>query len=345
MGRRKRPRLSDELLFGVCERFLNGEKTRPIADWVNQELGSEQIKRADVYRYVEHGVRRRFLVLRPPAHVALQRRVAERHRGGNTRGLHVVAARGLAAAEAVAARAADLAFEAMSAVARERGEVHVGLGAGSTTALVVQHLVARLRSAAPPRLVLHALSTGFQGYRASVAPVAFFGLFDALDVDVRYFGLFAPSVVHVNDYERLRQQPGVAECFAAAREIDVVISSLASAEDPHGMLNEYLHTRPEADMAALRKAGWIGDVQYRPYSATGPLREPAGLRAVTVIELKDLVAMAGQRSKSVILVAAPCGKCHKSRTAALLPLLHMPRLKLWTDIVMDAQTARELTAA
>jgi hypothetical protein len=88
--------------------------------------------------------------------------------------------------------------------------------------------------------------------------------------------------------------------------------------------------------------GWKGDVQFRPYTADGPLTEACPVRAVTLFELPELVQVAATEDKYVVLLGGPCGECGQSKTDSLLPLLAQPELRLWTHLVTDAQTAREL---
>jgi hypothetical protein len=70
--------------------------------------------------------------------------------------------------------------------------------------------------------------------------------------------------------------------------------------------------------------------------------KPADLRAVTLYELEDLVGLAVQKNKHVILIARQCGLCGRTRADALHPLLTNPSLKVFSSLVMDAATAREL---
>jgi hypothetical protein len=81
----------------------------------------------------------------------------------------------------------------------------------------------------------------------------------------------------------------------------------------------------------------------RPYTADGPVVEKGKeLRAVTIFELKDLVQAAGEKNRHVILMARQCGICGRTRALALRPLLTNPNLKVFSTLVMDAATAREL---
>ena len=83
-------------------------------------------------------------------------------------------------------------------------------------------------------------------------------------------------------------------------------------------------------------------MQYRPYSATGPITEGTEIRAVTLLELSELSKMAMSGDKHVVVVAGPCGACGKTRSDAVKPLFESPKLRLWSHFVMDMETAAEL---
>ena len=63
---------------------------------------------------------------------------------------------------------------------------------------------------------------------------------------------------------------------------------------------------------------------------------------MTLYELEDLARIAGQKNKHVILMARQCGLCGRHRADALRPLLINPDLKVFSSLVLDAATAREL---
>ena len=109
------------------------------------------------------------------------------------------------------------------------------------------------------------------------------------------------------------------EAFAAKKDIDVVVTAMGDFEDRHDLLSVFLKDSGQ-DVKALRRRGWLGNVQYRPFTSEGPVHEaPDQLRAVTVFELEDLVERAKDRSKEVILMARQCAICGRSRAQALLP--------------------------
>lgn len=87
----------------------------------------------------------------------------------------------------------------------------------------------------------------------------------------------------------------------------------------------------------------IGNVQYRPFSEDGPVREKKQeLRAVTLFELDELVTMSKEKDRYVILLARQCGLCKKNRARVLRCLLGRDDLAVFTHLVMDLETADEL---
>jgi hypothetical protein len=355
MKTRKIDQLSDDVIFSVCEKFMNGVGANDISNWLRaKNVCPFKPTRELIYPIVAEGRRRGFLQLKAPSDIRAARDVALQH-DIPEQALRVVAVRGSGAFEHTAYAAADLAIEVMREMASgPKRSIHVGLGAGTTTMLVAQHLAERLRTErVVERLTLHALSSGFSVDSPQTAPVSFFSQFHAARCKVDYVGLFASPFVETHEYSRIVATAGVRESMARVGQIDLVITGFASATDSHGTLRLFLDQAersrrkeglPDADRDRrdLEAAGWIGDVQYRPYSQAGPIRLERGIRAVTLFELDDLAALATRTGKRVILVAGPCGGCGKTRAPALAPLLKNPSLKVWNDIVLDIATAEGL---
>src|SRR5262249_9518604 len=139
----------------------------------------------------------------------------------------------------VAAAAAQLLLELIRALAPHKsdGTVHVGLGAGNTTLTVCRKLADLLRAELRyPPLVLHALTSFWDNERPLSAPTAFFSLFDP--DKVKCVGLFAAPVSRCEDYQRtIMQDPWLKDLFESSRkEVDVIMFSLAQADDPHGLV-------------------------------------------------------------------------------------------------------------
>lgn len=337
-------KVEDPLLISVCEKFLREEKPGDIAEWLQKEHELPNMKRESIYPLLREARRRGYFSVLPPAEIALQQRICDRFQV-EKESIHVVRVRGDTAPGYVADAAAKEIVGLIYEVARTKERVHLGLGGGATVQGVARALSWRLRSEVSlPPLGLHALSSGFDVNNPASAPVVFLGLFDQAAPDIEYVGLFAPAVVEAKAYQRQLTLPGVSESFQRAGEIDIVVTSLASASDDHGQLNRFMNLgeKKSKGLGALRRAGWVGDVAYRPYSETGPIETNPGIRAVSLFELKQLVDLAKKLNKHVVLVATPCGVCHEPKGEALRPLLTEESLRLWTHLVMDLTTAQSL---
>jgi DNA-binding transcriptional regulator LsrR (DeoR family) len=332
--------LDDPILLKAWELFLEKKSAIEISEAIKLELARAGVEfkmtREKSYDLIREARRRGYLYLSPPPHIALRQRLEARF--GN--GIHVVSA---VTANHVAAAAAEVAARLVEELRRKgKQNVHIGLGGGMTTLLVVQHLVAQLRLAERlPTLTLHALSSGFQVKRPHTAPLSFFGLFDTVPTQIDYVGLFAPAVVPTEMYPKVLRYQGVAEAVSVAGEIDIMVTSLGSASHEHGDFHTFMRGSTRG-FRSLEREGWVGDVQYRPYSPRGPIESDAQIRAVALFELRELVAHARQPDKHVVLVAGPCPTCGNLRSDALRPLLEQPKLKVWTHLVTDVNSARAL---
>ena len=173
-------------------------------------------------------------------------------------------------------------------------------------------------------------------------PVSFFGFFEGITPEVEYVGLFAPPVVETQEYVKTTRLKGVKQSFDLKGEIDIVVTSLGSASHDHSTFNRFMSLGKKRSLTILDKAGHVGDVQYCAYSKEGPITEDAEIRCVTLLELEELVEMAADPDKHVVVVGGRCGHCDRSRIDAIRPLFDSPALKVWSHFVMDVDTAREL---
>ena len=109
----------------------------------------------------------------------------------------------------------------------------------------------------------------------------------------------------------------VRESFEAREQLHLVITSLGSASHGHGDFFNFMQLGKKRGLKVLEKAGWIGDVGYRPYSATGPITEDTEICAVSLLELDD-----GEKANAV---AALRSKYEQYNSMALeqLPLIRV----------------------
>jgi DNA-binding transcriptional regulator LsrR (DeoR family) len=227
--------------------------------------------------------------------------------------------------------------------------VTLGLGPGRATLEFSKQLSLLLRSAPHvPLLRLVAISSGCPADSPQYASTSFFNLFPP-EVVAGSIGLFSETLVTQEEFEKLRQEGrlGVKEAFDVKDEIDIVITSMGSAVDEHDLLRTLVSRagggKPFRSIGP--GSGWVGNVQFRPYSAAGPIvQAPAELRAVTLFELSDFATWAHRNDKQVILMARTCALCGMTRAAALRPLLKNEKLRVWSELVTDVRTARELLA-
>lgn len=339
----------DAVVFRIAQLFIGersaGLSPSAIAEQVNLEFPRErELTREAIYPLMAEAVRRRFLRLVPPVHQQLEDKVIARYPSLETSTLRVVETAGPHDNAKVAAVAAELALDHLVEVVKAKKKPGVGLGLGPGRATLdfcraFGELLAGYPE--PVKLRLVAISAGCPANVPEYASISFFNLFPPHVVESKV-GLFAETLVPLKGFDDIKQRAGVKEAFAARESIDLVVTSMGDVQDEHDLLSMFLRQSGQ-DVDRLRADGWIGNVQYRPYSRIGPVKErPSDLRAVTLFELEDLARVAGQKNKHVILIARQCGICGRTRAEALQPLLSNANLKVFSTLVLDAATAREL---
>jgi hypothetical protein len=357
-AKKKTRPLPGHLIYGVAERFIRREdpatgetwNADTLAQWLTEQ--GYQRSREQIYPVLREAASRGYLKGSPPHSLGVHGRLQTHYpeMPADTRILDVMAP---FVVENLAIETADLVFELIESVAEQRGtprtprraasRVHVGFGAGGTTRRVAERLSRRLASEPQvPPLTIHALSSGFAIDRPLDAPIAFFSFFENLHEPVEFVSLYSSPAVKCSEYEEVKKLPGVKKSFDLARKIDIVVTSLAQADDPHGLLNMYLGTKKGERRTALRRSGHVGDVQWQPYSHEGPITVSTGHRVVTLFDLPDLVRLAATPRKHVVLVAGPCIECGKVKAGALRPLLLEPNLRVCNHLVTDVRTGRTL---
>ncbi|MDR1384072.1 MAG: sugar-binding domain-containing protein [Planctomycetaceae bacterium] len=333
-----------------------------VSHWLKEHWGRPDLNREKIYPLFWEAAQRGFLLLQPPMEKLLADRISKQYQiTDSTRQIKVVnSQQGEVAAKHVAAAAADIVVDLIEQVAQEklnrvkRGDpipaVHLGMGAGYATMLVAQRIARRVGSGVKlPPLVLHAISAGgFLANEPQKAPATYFSYFDRNFLDVECVTLFTETVVWKEDYDKIKLNPGTRRAFERKDEIDIFITSLAAAHHEHGLLEQFIGSLVKEQLLDpktlenMYKSGWIGDVQFSPYSQDGPLHDICPVRAVTLFELEELVAFSQRPGKYVVLTAGPCGECGASKQEALIPLLKNEKLKLWTHLITDTRTAKQI---
>ncbi len=342
--------LPGNLMYGVVDRFFTEKwSTNALGDWLTAQ--GYDTTREEIYPIIRQAINHGFVKLCPARADRMVSRMAQAFplMPADTR---IVDASAPLVGSNIAIETADLVLGLIIKVYEKKMQkkkrasaprrVHVGFGGGDTTRHVAEKLALRLKmeSELPP-LTFHALSSGFDARHPLNAPVAFFSYFSGLNHSIDFVGLFCAPVVKWEEYDEVKNLHVVRDSFKEAENIDIVVTSLAQADDEHGLLNMFL-TMHRGRQAGLEQAGHIGDVQWRPFSNEGPLTVNTGIRAVTLFDLPDLVKLASSEGKHVVLVAGPCTGCGRTKTLALKPLLSQPSLRMCNHLVTEIGTTLEM---
>lgn len=338
--------IPDTLLIEVCQKFVDREGAQNIARWLAKEHDMF-ISREKVYGLITLAIEKDYFSVLARPNDQLAQRISDCY-AQHGRVVRVVNTEGASAREYVCRDVAKAIVDMIKELGAIKECVHIGLGGGHTVRRVSRELAIRLRAEVDlPKIALHVISSGFSVGMPRTAPIMFLGFFDRVPTTIDYYGLFAPAVVKTSEYRAVKRWPGVEESFAAAKDIDIVITSVASALDDHGALAQFAaaHRKRGFRISALKAAHWVADLLYNPYALDGPIDIDVGVRAVTLFGLPQLRQLASRPNKHVVVVAPPCGGCDRSKADALLPLLQNDSLAVWTHLVVDVPTAQELLPA
>ncbi len=377
----------DEFVYAVCEQFFhcmmegqapNATETKrrrgpapAIVDWLVRERGRNDITREKIYPLIWQAFKRGFLLLKAPTKLKLRDRLVEKyalesHLASNdgaadsARQLVVVNVSGPTASRNVGAVAADEIIKLIHRVDAEKRaqavaeggdpnqvRVHLGFGAGYA-AMEVANRLAERADARTPKLTLHAITPGgFYIAKQEMNPTLYFNYFNKAGLDVECVGLFSTPVVATEDFERLKQNPSLHRCFEKRDEIDILFTSLATADDKDGLFRQYFeyllgeNLVDENELKTLEAQGWVGDILFQPYSATGALT-PKPYRAVSLFTFDELAEFSRRPGKHVVVIGGPCGACGAPKTNALRPLFANEQTRLWTQLIIDRDAALAL---
>lgn len=334
----------DPLVFRVAELFFQGKKATEIRDIVNQELEPvHPLTREGIYPLLVKARQQHYIRLVPPLEKSLADEVSKRFRLPPDC-VKVVQTGDTGVSDRVAAVAAERVTQLLRGIESASPQpVGIGLGPGRATLDFSRHLSEFLRADwNGPQIKLFAIASGCVANTPEYAPSSFFNLFPR-DIVVERVGLFAETLVRAGEFHGLKQIMGVREAFRKRKEIGIIVTSMGDMEDEHDSLRLFLKESNINVRKLKEKDGWIGNVQYRPYTARAPVVDkPGDLRAVTLFELSELARLAREKHKYVVLIARRCGYCGRPKGRALRPLLEAKALRVFTDLVIDTATAREL---
>jgi len=344
--------LEDALLYDVARLFIEqGMPAREIAARITTDYPEVKFTRESVYLTLQKARARGLIRISVPA-AEIERDIRDQF-GLKDEEVTVVACANSESSDAGAAvAAAEIVYKIIRAqCATQSSPVGLGLGPGRATFNFSQVLGELLRHDSDVELNLYGISAGCLPIAPEYAPASLFNLFPPRTPTTKRIGMFAQPFVKNSEFKELKCETGVSELFEAKEkdEISIVVTSMGNYKDPHTFYRLFMEKK--YPKGSKDRPPWldecVGDVQYRPFSANGPIHErEKDERLVTLFELEELVQFAKTKGKSVVLIARQCSLCkdQTTRAEALLPVLRNPKLRLFTHLVLDLPTAREVIA-
>ena len=360
----------------VLERFMHGKKPSQIVYEVSKAFSGLKISRPTVHNLVRSAASNpKFLLLVPPRHFELTKQMNQMFIDGcpedvmssnedlkNTCNdqsyIRVVevpyelpvntnheqpdeqSSAWSLAAKRVGDAGADLVIDLIRTVAKDKkGEIHIGVGVGRTVSRMMKRLATLVQAdGALPRLVMHALSPLFGLFEKDPMPPSLIRKMHASSVH-----WYETPLVRASEYAQIRTKPWGKQATENRNKIDIIVSSLASSDDEHGYLYQFMKMFNIESLDYLQKRNWAGDLHFRGYSPEAPIEMSDNmLKPVTLFDLSELVGFAAQERKYSVLLCGPCVSCRKPKTRALLPLLQNKSLRTWNHLVMDEITCKDV---
>lgn len=223
--------------------------------------------------------------------------------------------------------------------------VRVGFGAGVTTELVAMHL-GRLLAVEDglPQVVIHVLSKSLHTHKVHCDPISFAAYFTNVVPKVEFVGLPTAPIADVAQgmpeavFEGLDEDV-LGNPYALKWEIDVIVSALATWDDPNSEHSRVVRACGMEDEA--RRKQIVGDVAYNAFSEAGKVEFETGWRIVRLFDFDELLHFVSIPGKDLLLVAGPTGD-GGTRHEALRPLLEKDFLRVLTRLITDRATCRAL---
>lgn len=328
-----------ELEAFVCREFCKG--TRSLSE-IAKLVG---IGRQDTFPILQSAARlNRFEYIAPPefeqSYQLQQKYSRQRFRIVRSRGLLDVAFQ-------TAAWLLELIREHRQERA-DRNEIHIGFAGGGLLREIARLLSDKLRRTSEEfrgiTFVFHAMVAGFNPRDPMKDPNAFFSYFvgDPPVISVRFINLLAPGMVSDEAGRTLHTIQAIKEAYDAAEDLDIIVTSAGAHWDREcsRLCQLYLEDKSSpGSFTKLKEAGTIGDVLWRPISHRGPIEIETGIRAMTLIDLKQLPSLT-REGKKVVLALGPCGTCERPKGEVLRSVLNWKEHYL-THVVADSGTAAE----
>jgi len=355
-GPRRRPRgASDDLdpsglspmqiLSTVCGLFCKGKTASEIVQIMKTDH-NVIMSREKPYQYISQAASKGWIHFDAPRDHEIREKLEDSYPWlkGNVEVVHT------AILDDVARRAAKMLLGLICQHHQknpQRNEVHVGISGGYSIRRLGQALGDLLQTATaqlPRQIYFHGLVTGSH-FEPLAEPVAIFPYIDREEraaVQTNFVALQAPAIVHKEAIEGLMDLEPTREAHERVKEIDIFVTSGALWEHEHSVLWRYMTQSPQS-VKVLEAAGVVADLLWQPIGPKGPIEEETDIRALTLVELRELTEFIHQ-GKSVLLLLGPCAQCHQSKALILQTLLDLdPAHRLISHVVTDSLAAAMVT--
>jgi DNA-binding transcriptional regulator LsrR (DeoR family) len=355
---------NDAIMSAVCRYVCRGLRPAEIVDLLHNDFSQRYFSSQVVFDLISNAARKGWLRFESPPHRATAEKIGSHF---NIEEYHVTVTTS-SALEDVANHGAKALYDFLQSK-RKESRVRVGFSGGLTMRLIVRRLAQLLaqpveKGALPGTVVFHSLSGGFDETAAGSDPTAFLTYLTesaiAQQIKTEFVLLHAPPIIRPEQSTLLSEIPAIAYAKRQAKDLDLIMTSVASFDDDHSMLRKYLErygssapsngvgTNPELGKALkkLIEAGCRGDMLWLPFNEKGPIdTRDHPFRTMTLLELEDVQQFV-KSGRDVILVAGPCpGGGSRCSKAPVLKILLGLNPRLFTRLVLDYSTATALLAA
>ncbi len=330
-----------ETLAAVCKYHCQGHSAVEITDLMQKNHGIP-MTREEPYQIISFAAHHGWIRFVPPYELGLREGLKKQYHW-----LEDVQCVHTSVFDDVGYRGAEMLLELLQKRHRSpysKKEVHIGFAGGNSMRKLAQIFMYMLRQpieGLPEKAVFHAMGAGFDVFDPTTDPNAFFTYFvkdHSMQIDTDFVGLHSPAFVKNEGFKELKAMDGIREAYTEVDKLDIIVTSGSVWSDEHNLLRKYMSKSRRA-LSALKNAGCVGDMLWRPVGKNGPIEIETEIRAMTLLELSDLPRFISEKRVNVLLVIGPCGGCNEPKSEVLDVILNCnPRLI--THLVVDSRTAR-----
>ncbi len=332
-----------ELVSLVCELFCKGLTVKKIIEALEEQLGEAgKMKRETPYALLRIAAKENWLRYHAPTDLKLAEKIRQSYMWLNHVGVvHT------AVTDDVAHEASCMLIRLVQELCRngKTEAIRIGFAAGFSMQKLAAAFADRLGEQTkdlPKKVIIHSCVAGFEPGRPTSDPNTFFSFFTnrlALQVEPEFVSLHAPSMVQSELIPALKENLEIRQAYEAAEHLDIIVTSGSDWADEHSSLRRCYERSPES-LDALKKAGTVGDMLWRPIGKDGPIDIETAIRAMTLVELGRLPGFI-REGQHVLLMLGSCGKCKTPKGKILHTILNQKE-KLVSHLVVDSRTAGEL---